>query len=689
MKRKQNIDEEPSEVHQDPTSEIPKNTEEVRAQYLLRGDPEKMTEKLAKLTSKTAELAERGTHQGDFNRAITKATALMEVYRVSPAVWQGKPIKGHVDTLKGPMAFGQLEDHIQKEYGGGKYYVGVTDESSTDADVRAGRYLEISGSPIVRKDPLDDDTPIIPPQENLIDGRPARLWNRSGIPHDDDDGEDIAEQVIKKAVKRKNMVLGLKAVEQMVGEIDGKKPDNSVDVRRFEDMIRAERERSERQVADLKTIIERQSDEARRQREESEKRLLETERRREIEELKATFEKRIDQMQMQKNPNDLDAEKRVHDLQLKLVEQQNQFQLKLQESQAKFSAEIATLKAIPHDNGMKEALLALQQNTNQIVQGQSTLVSNVLQNAMAMGNKKDDSLDQMEKMMSVMGAMREFWGFGEANAEPKTFIDRLGGILENVLPTVIPVLANRLETGGTLSKEEIHAQAKRISEMAAAEASRQVEALKASGRLPIGYKGPVVQTPQEEVLQEQQRRYLLEQQATQQRAVAEQARVAAAKVVTPQEPTILSMVRPSPSSTAEVQAQPVQRAQPVQPQKPEAQPLGRMTIEEDRRRRVDAVLSILANEIRIRPRRMMWVEQAWDILPHDILQAILAAETDIQLKNVVEPIGSPAILNDIWGVVRIETAARDFIVDGLNVLRQLYNDEIERNTSEVNSGTNA
>lgn len=85
--------------------------------------------------------------------------------------------------------------------------------------------------------------------------------------------------------------------------------------------------------------------------------------------------------------------------------------------------------------------------------------------------------------------------------------------------------------------------------------------------------------------------------------------------------------------------------------------------------RVNATLELLEKEMKVRPRKLEWPEFAWDNLPGQVLDQIVYANDEEDVYNAIKPFADAALADRIWELVRADAKCKDFIVNGINMIK--------------------
>lgn len=95
-----------------------------------------------------------------------------------------------------------------------------------------------------------------------------------------------------------------------------------------------------------------------------------------------------------------------------------------------------------------------------------------------------------------------------------------------------------------------------------------------------------------------------------------------------------------------------------------------MTVEEEMAARVNSTLELLEREMKIRPRQVTWPNAAWDDLPAEVLDGIIFANDEEGVYEAIKPHADPELAERIWSMVRADAAKKDFIVHGVNLIKE-------------------
>jgi len=145
---------------------------------------------------------------------------------------------------------------------------------------------------------------------------------------------------------------------------------------------------------------------------------------------------------------------------------------------------------------------------------------------------------------------------------------------------------------------------------------------------------------------------------------------------------------PAGSSPTGAPPPPVSSApSPAPAPQPEANPFG--LSKEDfvqTQKRVNHVLKILTSEMRLGVQAMKWPQQAFAHLPKPLIDALMPATTDVEIRNIFEPFGDPALMQVIGQYVSDSNPQhewyRTWLSDGINWIKDAAND----NGSEEGEG---
>jgi hypothetical protein len=96
-------------------------------------------------------------------------------------------------------------------------------------------------------------------------------------------------------------------------------------------------------------------------------------------------------------------------------------------------------------------------------------------------------------------------------------------------------------------------------------------------------------------------------------------------------------------------------------------------------KRVGHVLKILYGEMRLGVQAFKWPEQAFAHLPKPIIDALIPASTDVEIKNIIEPFAEPQVLQDIWAFLSDAHPQHDWyrkwLTDGINWIKDAAADQ--------------
>lgn len=125
------------------------------------------------------------------------------------------------------------------------------------------------------------------------------------------------------------------------------------------------------------------------------------------------------------------------------------------------------------------------------------------------------------------------------------------------------------------------------------------------------------------------------------------------------------------ASTQTPQTQPAPITTPAPSAAP---PAATNPLQDQYRKRVNAVLKMIHHEIQLGVQGMQWPQKAFEWLPKDILDRIVAAGTDSELYEIVKPWGDPALMEAIWAYLRETNPQhawyREWMSNGINWLKE-------------------
>jgi hypothetical protein len=86
---------------------------------------------------------------------------------------------------------------------------------------------------------------------------------------------------------------------------------------------------------------------------------------------------------------------------------------------------------------------------------------------------------------------------------------------------------------------------------------------------------------------------------------------------------------------------------------------------------VNRTLKAMLEEIGSKPKEHKWAVVAFDWLPEAVLDKIVYAKSEDDVYNAIKEWGDPEILDKIWEVVKDDDAARQWIIDGVNIIKEM------------------
>jgi hypothetical protein len=81
------------------------------------------------------------------------------------------------------------------------------------------------------------------------------------------------------------------------------------------------------------------------------------------------------------------------------------------------------------------------------------------------------------------------------------------------------------------------------------------------------------------------------------------------------------------------------------------------------------VLTLLEREMKVRPRNITWPNAAWDDLPGAVLDQIIFANDEEGVYEAIKPYANPELSERVWAIVRNDPKAKEFIVAGINLIK--------------------
>lgn len=97
------------------------------------------------------------------------------------------------------------------------------------------------------------------------------------------------------------------------------------------------------------------------------------------------------------------------------------------------------------------------------------------------------------------------------------------------------------------------------------------------------------------------------------------------------------------------------------------------------KKRVGHVLKILYGEMRLGVQAFKWPEQAFAHLPKPIIDALVPAETDVQIRDIIEPFAEAQMMQDIWAYLSDSHPQhewyRKWLTDGINWIKDAAADQ--------------
>jgi len=616
-----------------------------------------------------------------FSDAITKAGNRIVVYRYAPKIdpATNTDITGQVDVLPPPFRTADLEDHIKKTHGGGKYHISAFGTEDDQVEI-AGKNLDIPGDPIV-----------IGPQrprfqfEEYPPGAPRGLF-------EEEENRDPTHRIMQDQLKTMEHRLRVAAINKNIKRLS---KDDDDDGGRAQEAAAAARE-----AEALRLELVNQKADADRQRLEQERRAMEERQRREVDGLKTAFDAKFERLmeQMERAKDEGGGTTKMIELQAKLdtikmeqkMEMERLFMTLKETSRPRDDKPDAMVQIMPlfmksmeaiaqgnqqQSNMMmqmmqqnSQAQAAQQQSQLQQAQQQQTLLMTLMtkntENMIGLiSDDKDrkNPLTNMKEVMSIAREVAETMG-GGGSSEPKAFGDRVLDAIEKIVPDVLEFVRERQERGLEVTKREIQNQARKLVTDISQSVGEEVRAAR-GGSLPPA-----------------------RQAAT---AATRQTASAAPVVIDADDRPAADYVNSSPMQPA--QAAPPQAIitpAPVQedtasPPQPAVKPLPENFADTEARRRVEHVLRVLQAEVQVLPGMQTWVDEALKHLPKKVLVAVVASENDEQLHEAVKPWGSQELMDSIWNVIKDSDDAREWLVDGINELKDRYNGVDENGEEEA------
>lgn len=132
--------------------------------------------------------------------------------------------------------------------------------------------------------------------------------------------------------------------------------------------------------------------------------------------------------------------------------------------------------------------------------------------------------------------------------------------------------------------------------------------------------------------------------------------------------------------------------QQFQPQQAAPVHADQKQLEDIYRKRVNAVLKLLHHEMQLGVQGMTWPQKAWEWLPKNVLDGIVASKTDQDVYEVVKPWADPAMLESIWNYLKDSYPQhqwyREWLSNGINWIKEASGAETveppDENEGELN-----
>lgn len=597
--------------------------------------------------------------KGSFNELLKNPKNKIVAARIFPKQTRGPDGKmrdcADVVDMPPPMSLDEITRHLQEEYGGKKWNVRVQD---IDGEVLDAKNIDVPGDVKLVARP-EDDFPL--PSGSELDGLGG---NGEQEPEENPLDRDIAnKEKESKALMLEKQNASLRA---QIAEYQGKKAPE-VDVAKVvADALAAQEAKHRAEIAERDKKAE----------------MVELERRvttdadRRFNELKSLIESvksgnpaqgtALTEISHKIEMIQTGIDSKIKDALQSYREMTNTQIAALEKGvDGKLSAIQTSLAAMQNhrpDNPMKEMIPLITTSIERSTSGYKEMMGPLLKSltdkqeaeAAPPPNPLEDTLETLGKF----GMLGDKKG-GDFGSRVVDFAEKMG-------PEVMAFIRDERTKGRDVTeqtlKNHLKLQAEKISKEVSAAAANEIKKIRSENAAARGLPAPAATTKgnQGQVGPSPVGNMSPEEVAARQRKEAPAAPAAAAPAPATAAPT------PAPAAPRVTRPEP----EPEAEQEEEAEEEEEMTEEEEMAARVNSTLSLLEREMKIRPRQVTWPNAAWDDLPGTVLDAIIFANDEEGVYEAIKPYALPDLAERIWSMVRTDPAKKDFIVHGVNLIKE-------------------
>lgn len=588
-----------------------------------------------------------------FHRFLQDGTVKVHVDRVSPREWKGKPISGMIDEYVTPITQDEIEADLRQRFGGGRYRIRV---------IRHGKFIAARGVSVYGDPKIDE------PEDEEDDGldfdRMPDFRNvPPGPPMQTDELTNLRVQIEKEKLKN--------ALEEVKGT--SKPSSTAIDpmriARETEDRVRKEME-TKSEIQNIKVELNQKLSEFVNTITNTLKAQKETDPGRQSDIV--AMDNKIERIKTEVTAEVKSNFAEIRSLLTSANKPDNSaammtamIQGMAQMAQSGKSELAAIMQAeTAKSNAQMQALKEINDANARVAQAQTDKLVAVMQT-----NNKNDSggIKGVAETIAAVRDIAESMGMGNngqpEEAEPQSLTERFVGMLEKAMPTVLATIKQQSDqaraAGVPLTQQQ-------INEIYRQEAVKQARVIAPQVAQQMAQRAQgIPQQPPPQALPAPQQQPQVQQQPPRPQQNAN--------------PGVPMGPRPINVEANHQQPQQPQQPMPQQVQPPVQQP----PVEKQQEAPVDPIVAqktdivngcmeLLVSEIKLRPRAQSWCDAAYDDLPEDILEK-LAIATDIDgVLAAISPFCDQQYIEELKNVLASEPRAVEWLVKGLNILKDLY-----------------
>lgn len=621
-----------------------------------------------------------------FHSYLQDGTVKIHVDRVSPREWKGTPISGMIEEYVTPTTMDEIESDIRNRYGGGRYRIRI---------MRHGRFImargmNVTGNPKIEETEDDGD--------EMDFERPPMPMPPFGVPPGPPMQTDEIMQ-LRQNIEKEKLRNHLEEVKESRDKSRGGNVDPDRIARETEERVRKEMEtRSE--IQNVKVEMNQKLSEftdkiaslLRAQKETDPGRQSDI----------VALDNKIERIK-----TDVTAEVKSNFAEIRSLLQgaakpdnsAAMMQAMIQGFSQMANSGEAKLTAIMQAEAAKanvqmEAMKSINEANARVAQAQTDKLVAVMQTQTKGGGNGisgvAETIAAVREIAETMGMSNGGAAAVDDEAEPQSLTERLAGMVEKALPTVLAAIKQKSDqaaaTGRPMTQEEIAAiyrqEAAKQTKAAAQQAAQQIvnENRARLTQNPPQLLAPTQQPPMQVQVPPQPQQHGPGIPMGPRPVNTERPQIVQGPIVMPPQPQI--QPRQPQQVVEEVQAEVEENVvvePPAQAQEPAKDPVHAQKADI-----VNECMETLMTEIKIRPRAPEWPEQAFDTLPEDVLNQLVVAMSIEEVVKAIAPYADPKYLDELKNVLVSEKRAQEWLVKSLNALKDLYTEE---NSEEVQAET--